>query len=580
MTNAILMGKLNAGRSHVRFDEGDVASTKPRRGSLLYKSLAVTVKALALGAAMVGFAYGAQAATWYVTPNALDDGAGTSWAAPISLAGAINTATGGTAETEGDEILLKAGDYTLTAAISTSKALTIRGGYAGEGTTLDATNPYSVLSGGQALEIAVTLTVAQDLTTKLERVVIRDAKATGLEKTGAGTLSMADCRIEANGFMDFKGTRYGCGAYFESGVLTMTNCAFRGNVIYNKAGNLVYGAGIYLKNLKRAYLDDCSFVTNGMPTACYGSGGAAQETFKGAAIYATASPVTFRGCSFVGNRGAVHAGRGSEATGGIVHLDGNCNGSAFTNCVWKGNVMYCGGGSPGAGTTGMLVINGSAVTTALDVDSCTFAYNIVDATISPAALNVYKGAAKVRNSIFYGNILHKATSFGADLHVTANGSADVDTCVFASATVDNITYASANALTMGPDNVFGDPKFVTDLATFAQNVNGGISGSTRSVNTENCLYIMKTADVCAYDLHLRSTKGHWTPNGFVADDEVSPMIGRGVNAGTDQASIRPNGTPALGTVEVAQADDSRLVNFTIPLAGTDDYIARVKLRFG
>ena len=36
MTNAILRGKPDAGNPHVRFDEGEVASVKPRRGSLLY----------------------------------------------------------------------------------------------------------------------------------------------------------------------------------------------------------------------------------------------------------------------------------------------------------------------------------------------------------------------------------------------------------------------------------------------------------------------------------------------------------------------------------------------------------------
>ena len=39
MTNAILRGKPDAGNPHVRFDEGEVASAKPRRGSLLYKRL-------------------------------------------------------------------------------------------------------------------------------------------------------------------------------------------------------------------------------------------------------------------------------------------------------------------------------------------------------------------------------------------------------------------------------------------------------------------------------------------------------------------------------------------------------------
>ena len=38
MKNAALSGKPYAGNSHVRFDEGEVASEKPRRGSLLYKT--------------------------------------------------------------------------------------------------------------------------------------------------------------------------------------------------------------------------------------------------------------------------------------------------------------------------------------------------------------------------------------------------------------------------------------------------------------------------------------------------------------------------------------------------------------
>ena len=38
MTNAILRGKPDAGNPHVRFDEGEVESAKPRRGSLLYKN--------------------------------------------------------------------------------------------------------------------------------------------------------------------------------------------------------------------------------------------------------------------------------------------------------------------------------------------------------------------------------------------------------------------------------------------------------------------------------------------------------------------------------------------------------------
>ena len=44
MTNAILRGKPDAGNPHVRFDEGEVASAKPRRGSLLYNAETLAVE--------------------------------------------------------------------------------------------------------------------------------------------------------------------------------------------------------------------------------------------------------------------------------------------------------------------------------------------------------------------------------------------------------------------------------------------------------------------------------------------------------------------------------------------------------
>ena len=70
MTNAILNGKPYAGNPHVRFDEGEVASEKPRRGPLLYKSIVdgmvvegktvrnalVAVFALVMGGVMPSFA--------------------------------------------------------------------------------------------------------------------------------------------------------------------------------------------------------------------------------------------------------------------------------------------------------------------------------------------------------------------------------------------------------------------------------------------------------------------------------------------------------------------------------------------
>ena len=54
MTNAILRGKPDAGNPHVRFDEGEVASAKPRRGSLLYKNTAFLASIFAAVAAFGG----------------------------------------------------------------------------------------------------------------------------------------------------------------------------------------------------------------------------------------------------------------------------------------------------------------------------------------------------------------------------------------------------------------------------------------------------------------------------------------------------------------------------------------------
>ena len=64
MTNAILRGKPDAGNPHVRFDEGEVASAKPRRGSLLYnhmRSIKLKFKTLVVGlsVAVAGTVWGA-----------------------------------------------------------------------------------------------------------------------------------------------------------------------------------------------------------------------------------------------------------------------------------------------------------------------------------------------------------------------------------------------------------------------------------------------------------------------------------------------------------------------------------------
>ena len=56
MKNAALSGKPYAGNPHVRFDEGEVASAKPRRGSLLYRKVELVIGILFHGFVLMGMA--------------------------------------------------------------------------------------------------------------------------------------------------------------------------------------------------------------------------------------------------------------------------------------------------------------------------------------------------------------------------------------------------------------------------------------------------------------------------------------------------------------------------------------------
>jgi len=66
MTNATLRGKPDAGNPHVRFDEGEVASAKPRRGSLLYNVGKFSMRMTLLLVAALAFASDVRSEDAYV----------------------------------------------------------------------------------------------------------------------------------------------------------------------------------------------------------------------------------------------------------------------------------------------------------------------------------------------------------------------------------------------------------------------------------------------------------------------------------------------------------------------------------
>jgi hypothetical protein len=149
-----------------------------------------------------------EAATYRVTPDAPGGGDGLSWATPMTIAEAIAAAT--TAE---DIILCKAGEYTPTATIAISTAITFKGGLKGtDDETLAENGERSVFDtqNNSAITAIFSVTTTSGLNT-FESVEVRNAYQRGFGKSGAGSLSFKNCvfdscgRKDSSAFSDIRG---------------------------------------------------------------------------------------------------------------------------------------------------------------------------------------------------------------------------------------------------------------------------------------------------------------------------------------------------------------------------------------
>jgi len=545
----------------------------------------------------------------YVKSNgdATKDGTG-GWANATTLQNAFAVAA------SGDTLRLQAGTYSIGAVHATDKPLTIQGGYAGltDDSMALADDPVSTLDGGTTIDAVLELT-AESGETELQRLVIKRSKKSNLIKTGAGNLTLRDCRSIEGGWHRSTASVYGYGLNATgtaSTYLTLTNCVFADNGGRSGSyGNRNWGGGAYFKTFRRVTMDDCHFLTNGIavnmviPTSYPVS----QEGGYGWAFAADGAPITMRNSTIIGNRGTQH----SANTRGIVQLEGDCGGSAFTNCLFAGNSIRYNANSCGA--SGTLGVNLDSAARTVDIEGCTFAYNLINAIASAAGVTVATGAATIRNSVFFGNAVKNTSAVGADLHVGANGTVDVDYCFFRDETEDCITSVLLPNLTCGSHNRTGDPLFVTPFsditpmavatvttastpaaATFA-------AGSTTRYTSDRCYY-GPSADFSFFDLHLRSGKGRWSPAAadWVTDEATSTAIDGGdpasdcsnepspnggiVNMGfygnTTEASKSSSGRPAFGDISVVQDRDYTQPFFCFSLGGDEDYAATVTFCFG
>ena len=414
-----------------------------------------------------------QAATYRVTPDAPGGGNGQSWDSAMTIAEAIAAAN---ADEDTDDIILcKAGTYTPTANIAISTPMTVRGDLKGtDDETLADNGERSVFDtqNNTAINNIFSVTTASGLNA-FEGVEVRNAYQRGFNKSGAGSLSFKNCVFDSCGrkwSSPVASDIRGLAGKFEGGknaTLTFDNCVFSRNTYESneKAGTQVgYGLAVGFKKWKRVIIDNSLFISNGLGKACLYStaGGKGLNNVRGAAIYASESPLIVRNTDFKANRTGI-----SAAYGGIVYIrypggettSNEPTYTAFTNCLFLANSCeHCAGDSTSKEAS-VLVLR-SKVKDELDVVNCTFAYNFTASANNVSAgidIGSSNSKANIRNTIFYGAQKTASLKCGKDICVSSGCTANIDYCLFEENSTACIS--GTGTINKGANNVFGDPKF-------------------------------------------------------------------------------------------------------------------------
>ena len=418
----------------------------------------------------------------HVRPGAIGAGTGENWSDAVpNLRSAFSLVSA-----EKNEIwiagtnVLKTGSVTLSA----SNPLVIRGGFHGwENSAAEREDGFrSVIDGD---EVTDCLTIANSAPVSIDHILFTRALNCGLIKTGAGDMFVSDCHFITNGMGratngSGKGSRVS--GTTATTIVTFTNCLFRGNRAKegSEGGCSASGAGINASSLKCLRLKDCTFVHNGIHLRAPGGGNSSEPSSggsQGSAVYSTA-PVSAVGCQFVANFGNVRNDQGDTKDagyGGVVRLHAGAEGSAFTNCVWAANgdqIVWQDNGTGGKNIAGPLTVQFGSKDGTVDINNCTFAYNLTDGYEVTAGLNLVLGTANVRNSIFFGNIIGGTSKTrGRDISLRGESVLNVAYTLFGEEGTNSITCAATATTNFLDGVVFGDPLFVTpnsDLAALVQ----------------------------------------------------------------------------------------------------------------
>ena len=354
--------------------------------------------------------------------------------------------------------------------------LSVKGGFHGWENSAAEREPgfRSVIDGDDKTDC---LTIANSAAVEVERIYFTRGLGRGLVKSGAGNMRVSDCHFFTNGTAQ-AGSSAGKGAYVSgtktTTVVTFANCLFRGNRVKTSfsSASASKGCGVCAENLKCLRLEDCHFVHNGhflRVPANPNSGDSSAGDFSGSAVHSS-SPVSAVGCRFIANFGNVVNGNSttSGGSGGVVRLLSGAEGSAFTNCAWvaNGEEIIWSGNNKGPNESGALAVHFGSASGTVDVERCTFAYNLNDGFETTAGLNLILGTANIHNSIFYGNILGGAsTTRGKDISLRGDSVCNVSYTLFGELGSNSVTCAETATTNFLDGIVVADPLFVTEYAT-------------------------------------------------------------------------------------------------------------------
>lgn len=367
----------------------------------------------------------------------------------------------------------------------------------------------------------------------IERLDIVNMVVNGLNKTGAGNLTIYDCSFQTNGYQSSSGASWTAKDHpgkalrvtsAGGATITVSNCLFRANRQETTAAGSA-AVAIHLAAGAKAVFRDCDIIGSCMRLfhGNQSSGGVIGDKFpQGSAIY-TAIPLDIRGCRFSANIGNI---RSTSTSGGTLWFASGSSGSIVSNCAFYGNWdRAC--WNKGAMQGGCIVLNLGAKAQTVDVDQCSFGFNLADGTDCAAGITVVQGTLNLRNSVFGGNLdCNDSSNDSNDLCVKDNGIANVSYTVFGGPKEHQVYVTQTGTLNEGFGVTYNDPLFVSPMSMFTNSViyYTGQNYSIQWPIEENSYRTME-----AFDLHLLSNAGYRTNNApagvwLEADGHNSPAI--------------------------------------------------------